>query len=240
MKVFTTINPNGNFEAQNEALLSWSSKYDVYSVNTADEIEKIKTTYPYITFLETGDTYSYNNKKLIKLNSILNCIKKTTGDRHFCIVNSDIILNNKVNLNKVLNDDYLQNGIVIATRYEVNEDDKITHPFTAGYDVFIFDIRNIDILFNDNYVIGMPWWDYWVPSISLKFKLEVYHIKNKAFFHRTHETNYNDESWVIFGEHLYRDIIISIMKRDIKGVDIGTFCEKTKENIVKKQINIKI
>ena len=34
MKVFTTINPNDNFDAQNEALLSWSEKFDVYSVNT--------------------------------------------------------------------------------------------------------------------------------------------------------------------------------------------------------------
>ena len=34
--------------------------------------------------------------------------------------------------------------------------------------IFIFDKKNIDILFNDNYVIGMPWWDYWIPIISNK------------------------------------------------------------------------
>lgn len=240
MKVFTTINPNDNFDSQNEALLSWSEKFEVYSVNTINEIEKIKEIYPYISFIETEDTYAYKNKNLIKLNSILDSIKKVADDRHFCIINSDIILSKKNTFSKILNDEYLNNGIVISTRYEIDENNKITNPFISGYDVFIFNIKNIDILYNENFVIGMPWWDYWIPSISLKFLLNVYHIKNKVFFHRTHETNYNEESWVNFGEHLYRELIIKIMKKDIDGIDIITFCEKTKENIVKKQINIKI
>lgn len=240
MKVFTTINPNDNFDAQNEALLSWSNKFEVFSVNTSDEIEKIKDLYPYVKFIETKNTYPYKNKKLIKLNSILDAIKSVGDDKYFCIVNSDIILKKNIKFSKILNNEYLQNGLVIATRYEVDENDKTTHPFTAGYDVFIFDIKNIDVFYNDNYVIGMPWWDYWVPVISLKFLMNVYHIKNKVFFHRTHETNYNHESWTLFGEHLYKDLILTIMKRDIPGVDIGMFCEKTKEHIVKKQINIKL
>jgi hypothetical protein len=240
MKVFTTINPNDNFESQNEALLSWFEKFEVYSVNTSEEIDKIKEIYPYVKFVETTDTYEYKNKKLIKLNSILDAIKKTGEDRHFCIVNSDIILSKKNTFSKILNDEHLNNGIVISTRYEIDENDKITHPFVAGYDVFIFDIKNIDILYNDKFVIGMPWWDYWVPSISLKYLLNIYHIKNKVFFHRTHETNYNHESWVIFGEHLYRELILNIMNKNIEGLDINTFCEKVKENIVKNQINIKI
>jgi hypothetical protein len=41
MKVFTTINPNDNFEAQSKAVSSWSNKYQVYSVNTKEEIEKV-------------------------------------------------------------------------------------------------------------------------------------------------------------------------------------------------------
>ena len=34
MVVFTTINPNGNFEAQNEAMSSWALKFTIFSVNT--------------------------------------------------------------------------------------------------------------------------------------------------------------------------------------------------------------
>jgi hypothetical protein len=240
MKVFTTINPNGNFDAQNEALLSWSKKFEVFSVNTVNEIESVSELYPYVKFIETIDTYTYKNKNLIKLNSILDAIKFVGGDNQFCITNSDIILKRNTDLSKVLNNRHLQNGLVISTRYEMNDDSEITHPFTSGYDVFIFDIKNIDVLYNENYVIGMPWWDYWVPIISLSVPMSIYHIRDKVFLHRTHETNYDQESWILFGEFLYKDLITNIIKRDIPGVDIPSLCEIVKAHIVKRQIDVKL
>ena len=60
MNIFTTINPNGDFETQNEALSSWASKFSVYSVNTKNDIDKIGDLYPYIKFIETEEIYLYN------------------------------------------------------------------------------------------------------------------------------------------------------------------------------------
>jgi len=34
MNVFTTINPNGNFEAQNEAMSSWALKFTIYMIDS--------------------------------------------------------------------------------------------------------------------------------------------------------------------------------------------------------------
>jgi hypothetical protein len=249
MNVFTTINPNGNFEAQNEAMSSWASKFTIYSVNTKNDINKVKDLYPYIKFIETDDTFNFNisefrnppfaninkNKKLIKLNSILESIKKTKG-QYFCIVNSDIILKTE-KLNNLINNKYLSKGLIISTRYEL-EGDIVTRPFSSGYDIFIFDKKNIDILFNDNYVIGMPWWDYWVPIISLKY-LILYHIDDQIFFHRTHDTNYNPEYWIKFGEHLYKDVVLDIIEEDI-NIDIFKFCTIIKKHIERKQININL
>lgn len=45
MKVFTTINPYGNFDAQKEAILSWTKFYEVYSVNSEEEINLAKDLY---------------------------------------------------------------------------------------------------------------------------------------------------------------------------------------------------
>jgi len=249
MNVFTTINPYGNFEAQNEAMSSWASYFTVYSVNTKDDISKVKDLYPYIKFIETKDTFDFNisvfmnppftntnkNKRLVKLNSILDSIVKTKG-QYFCIVNSDIIIKTD-QLNSFINDTYLSNGLIISTRYEL-EGDVVTRPFSSGYDIFIFDKKNIDILFNDNYVIGMPWWDYWIPLISLK-SLNLYHIDEQIFFHRTHDTNYNPEYWIRFGEHLYRDIVLNMIGKDI-NVDVFTFSHVIKKHIENKQINIKL
>ena len=236
--IFTTINPNGYFEVQNNALLSWSSKFDVYSVNTSSEIEKIKDLYPYIKFIETDDTYDYNGKIMIKLNGVLNAIKKVSP-RYFCIINSDIILDKKVG-KSLFNDKYLYDGVILATRYEIDKD-KPFYAFVSGYDMFIFDIKYIDILFNNNYVIGLPWWDFWVPLISYKALLKIYHIKNQVIYHKTHETNYEHDSWVKFGGHLYKDIVIDLMKLNGNpDVSVEEFCSITKKFIESKHINIKI
>jgi hypothetical protein len=90
MKVFTTINPNGNFDAQLEAINSWSNKYEVYSVNTKEEIEKISSVYTSVKFIETDITYQYNNKKLIKLNSILNDLRIAHKDQDTIKIDSEM------------------------------------------------------------------------------------------------------------------------------------------------------
>lgn len=233
MKVFTTLNPNGNFEAQNEAMSSWSLKYDVYSVNTKEEIERIKDIYPYINFIETNNLYIDGKKKLIKLNAILDAIKQI-GNEYNCIVNSDIILSSidDINTNNFIDD------LIIATRYEL-VDDLITEPFINGFDVFIFNIKNIDKFYNDNYVIGMPWWDFWIPTIAITYNLKVYHIDNTIFLHRTHPTNYSDENWVKFGELFYIDVFLKIMKYPIKAT-VYDICTNVKIFIDKKLIKINI
>jgi hypothetical protein len=248
MKVFTTINPNGNFEAQNEAMSSWASNFTIYSVNTKQEIEIIKDLYPYIEFIETSDTYNYKGKKLIKINAILSAIKKIDED-YACIINSDIILNDKIDINFLLKDRYLDNGIVISTRYEL-DNDKIPYPFTSGYDLFLFNKKNIDLFFNNNYVIGMPWWDYWIPIIANKNKFNIYHVNSKLIYHKTHQTNYDGDVWNEFGQSLYKDIVSKKgfwstadgkVVSDIKNhADIYSFCTSIKKFIEKEQININL
>jgi len=232
MKIFTTINPYGNFESQNEALLSWSKYYEVYSVNPVDEIEIAKEKFPYINFIETSNLYQYGNKKLVKLNAILDAIK-STGCKYCGIVNSDIIIKTKIESKHLVGSDLL-----IATRWELDEVNK-PYPFNNGYDFFGFKTDIIDIFYNDNYVIGMPWWDFWIPLIVIKLGFKVNHIKSPVIFHRTHETNYDSDIWITFGEHLYRDIIIGLVKRQI-DVDVFSFGTIVKKFIESKQNNIKV
>lgn len=231
MKVFTTINPYGNFEAQNEALLSWSKYYDVYSVNLLEEIEVAKDKFPYVKFIETDDIFIYDKKKLVKLNAILNSMKKVESKK-FAIVNSDIILKRDIPTK------FLTADLTIGTRWELDDVNK-PYPFNNGYDLFIFNKDIIDFFINDNYVIGMPWWDFWIPLIAIKAQLSVNHIKNEIIYHRTHQTNYDPDVWIKFGEYLYKDIILNLMKRKI-DVDIYTFCNVVKKFVESKQKNIKI
>lgn len=229
MNVFTTINPNSNFEVQFEALNSWSKFYKVYSVNPSDEADLIKENYPFVNVIETDDIFNYDGKKLVRLNAILNAIKSIGG---ICaITNSDIILKKQIKLGKLSND------LIIASRWEL--DDGQTYQFQNGYDLFIFDSKIADLFMNKNYVIGMPWWDYWIPLFASKLGLKIKHINNQVIFHRTHSTNYDGNIWISFGELLYNDIIIQLMRREI-NIDVYNFCTLVKGFIVKKQINFKV
>ena len=240
MKVFTTINPNDNFEAQSKAVSSWSNKYQVYSVNTKEEIEKINSLYPNVTFVETKDTFNYKTKKLIKLNSILSAIDITCKSETVAIVNSDILLNQNLQIN--INQRYLVNGLFIGTRYELDGDKK--YPFIYGYDVFIFNSKYTNIFKNDKYVIGMPWWDYWVPLACIKSGINLYHIKDELIYHKTHETNYDMNIWLEFGKNLYQDIVVDTFNKKMSLEDfiIGNEGEQMdiKKFIEYKQINVSV
>ena len=85
----------------------------------------------------------------------------------------------------------------------------------------------------------MPWWDFWIPLISIKAGVKVYHIKNHLISHRTHKINYDKDVWVKFGEYLYEDIMINLLQNAIKE-SVYVFCSGVKDFIEKKQINIKV
>ncbi len=233
MKIFTTINPYGNHDAQKEALSSWCRDYDVYSTNTKEEIEVARELYPQVNFIETDYFFEYGGKKLIRLNSILDSIK-SIGPRYCAIVNSDIISSGWISPDKNM----LKDGIIVATRWEI-DGDKDPYPFNNGYDLFVFDTKYLELFRNANYVIGMPWWDFWIPIIALKAGLKVYHIKNRLIHHRTHPTNYDSDVWIKFGEFLYSDIMLGIMKNPVLDVNVYDFCKGCKIYIEKNLINIK-
>ena len=238
MKVFTTINPYGNFDAQREATLSWCKIYDMYSVNTEEEINIIKHLYPEVNFIKTENIYQIGTKKLIKLDAILDAIK-LTDSKKCMIVNSDIILSRKINIDKKFD-----NSLVIATRWELGE--VPSYPFTDGYDLFIFDRRILDLFYNKNYVIGMPWWDFWLPIVANRVGIPIYHIKNQLIQHRTHKTNYEKEIWHSFAKLFYSDIkkLGGFWKIDESilinpDMEDGIFCSHIKNFIESNQINIK-
>lgn len=227
MKVFTTINPYGNFDAQTEALLSWTKYYEVYSVNPSNEIEIAKEKYPFVNFISTDQIYEYSGKKLVRLIGIIDAIKKN-ADGQVAIVNSDIILSKKIEIEK-------PNDVIISTRWEL--DDGKTYPFTNGYDLFIFDSKFAELFYNKNYVIGMPWWDFYIPFIAIKAGLKLYHLKSDVIQHRTHPTNYDSDTWIKFGEFLYNDLMITIMKNPM-SISVFDFCIGVKKFIEKNQIDI--
>ena len=238
MIIFTTIAPN-NLEAQTEAINSWRKYYEVYSVNSQEEINQLTELYPQVKFIPTEELYyTAGNKTLVKVSGILKAIQNINS-KYNAIVNSDIILSSKVDPKSLCNKKTLEKAMIIGTRYELNE--LPPEPFKAGYDVFIFDIKMVKHLMNDKYVIGLPWWDYWMPIAILKSLYDVYHIKNKAIFHRTHTTNWDQGYYDSFGLTLYHDLVKKGMMNEVHpSTKISELAMGMKGYVEQFQKNIKI
>lgn len=237
MKIFTTINPNDNYESQLEATKSWMTKYEVFSVNTSEEIESIKYLYPYINFIEAKDIYQYKNKKLIKLDAILDAMSEHGGE-YSCFMNSDIILNN---IDIKINERHLNNGIYISTRYE-NDNGKISK-FVWGFDFFCIHKNYLNLFKNKDFAIGLPWWDYWVPICAFMSNLNIYHLDYELFYHKTHELNYDMKKWKDLSEKLYQKLIVDIIESEEfkfeKFITADEGVMNIKRFIDKKMINLK-
>lgn len=205
MRIFTTLNPNGNFKSQFEATTSWLKNNEVISVNTKEEIEKIQHLYTDVIFVETDNTYNYKNKKLIKLNGILDAMYEHGGE-YSIFMNSDIILNNNYDIK--INERYLNNGIYICTRYEI--DGENIYKFKYGFDFFCIHKNYLNLFKNENFAIGLPWWDYWLPVCAYMYNLNLYHIDYELNHHKTHQLNYDMEKWNDLAKDLYKDLIKKI------------------------------
>lgn len=243
MNVFTTINPNGDIESQIYSTDTWASKFKVYSVNTKEEILKIKDKFKNVEFIETDKTIDVNGRKLIKLNGILDAIVMKKS-KYSCITNSDTILNKSIDPKKLFSKKHLDDGIIVSKRYEL--DGEKIYRFEGGYDLFVFDIKNIKIFYNEEFALGMPWWDFWIPMMADRFLLKLYFTKNEVIYHKTHDTNYSDDSWELFGFRFLSEIMKMGLK--VNMVDgskhffenNGQLCEVCKNFIESKKIYIKI
>jgi hypothetical protein len=243
MNVFTTINPNGDIESQIQSTNTWTSKFKVYSVNTKEEILKIKDKFKNIEFIETDKTIDINGRKLIKLNAILDSIVMKES-KYSCIINSDIIFNNSIDPDKLFSKKHLDDGIIIGSRYELDGDKK--YLFEDGYDLFIFDIKNIKIFYSDNFALGMPWWDFWIPMMADRFLLKIYNTKNEVIYHKTHDTNYSFDLWETFGNRFLAELIKMGLKVNRASgsshffENNGQLCKVCKNFIESKKIDIEI
>ena len=243
MNVFTTINPNGDIESQIYSTDTWASKFKVYSVNTKEEILKIKDKFKNVEFIETDKIIDVNGKKLIKLNAILDAIVMKKS-KYSCITNSDIILNKSINPKRLFSKKHLDDGIIVSKRYELGGEN--IYQFEDGYDLFVFDIKNIKIFYNEGFALGMPWWDYWVPMMADRFLLKLYFTKNEVIYHKTHETNYSYDNWELFGNRFLAELISMGLKISTKDGEKhffennGQLCQVCKNFIESKKISIKI
>jgi hypothetical protein len=203
--VITSVNPFGDSEWQLECANSFiHSGHDVISINTAEEISKLKSlNYPgrleCITDLETGKSL-YGKPVPLILPALKRTIAKNKK-QHYILTNSDIYYDGrKPCVHAVLGG----KDAIALTRVEVEIipgakplRDKKGH-YRGGLDIFIFSNKGLQktISFIEchdkiihNMAFGIPGWDYMLGGIMLK-KLNASIADGNLFQHKQHQQAY--------------------------------------------------
>lgn len=212
--VGTSLMPR-RIDEQRAAVDSWRSLgFDVISVNTAVEIERLKPLFPDIRFERTDRTAeALCGRPLVFLDTCLEALDRSGS--HVCgIINSDIVLPDSPACGAALAEQ-ARGRLLFGSRLNVATlQSEHGWVYEGGYDYFLFDRSIIGCLLNSGMVIGSPWWDYWVPLAAALAGFPIAMPCDVKALHCTHELGYSKGIYLHFGE-----ILLAAASRLIEGLD---------------------
>jgi len=205
--IATSLFPSGG----SNQLLAYNSwlmlGFKVISFNCRAEIELLQKGYPAVTFIEVSRTAQVKaGKPLVYLDDILNNLQKLPY-RYLGYVNSDVVLLDKNQDNEYLIESIKkqldQGQLLYASRLDVESfEDMQGVEYAKGYDLFFFNRFVLAKLPAADYIIGLPWWDYYLLVAAVINGITLAKIDNPLLVHKKHEFFYKAELWYEFAEKM--------------------------------------
>ena len=209
---------------QMACIKSWiDNGFEVYTINSRHEkIPEILR--PLVKCLTVErDAFFETGKHILFMSDILNEIKNIVSDEPFCITNADVILRKDSGLSKIV-PEVKEKMMMVERRNDFKHfDQQVTTPFRWGFDLFVFHSKDIPILENNEFVIGMPWWDYFLPLACFFSGMSRFRAKNPLIYHLEHTERWNGALWTKYGEIFVRSI--SSLAYATNGVEKGHSAE---------------
>src|SRR5262249_11883631 len=127
----------------------------------------------------------------------------TAGDEDvFVLLNADVAVLPGGELSATLSAE-VAGALVMSQRVDVT--DPAPHRgsrYAFGYDFFAFGRELPPKLPTTDFVLGEPWWDYWLPIAAALAGGGLKRVDHALTTHLVHETAYGDERWVAVGRRL--------------------------------------
>ncbi len=247
LTIVTSIAPRG-LDHQQKAIASWLALgFKVVSLNCHEEIDVLRDAFPAVGFVEVSrDGRAHTGRPLIYFDDIL-AYYRDTGDSICGIVNSDILIKDDPSFYDII-DREAMNHLVYGSRVDVQDmDNRAGGVYRGGFDFFFFPRTFIDLYPSSTFMIGMPWWDYWVPAIALLKGMGVKRLDSFYAFHEYHEINYSEEHYLGFGRQfatLIRPLLSAETEadfpllNDIEAVDIPRLGANTTRFLEKHSLSL--
>jgi hypothetical protein len=180
--LFTSISPRlggDELEYHKSCIASWrSAGFEVVTVNGYSEVPRIAALELDVRIFSSAQA----GKPLIR--DILSCIAEKNC-RYAGIINADCALLPYPELSAHLKDG-LEGKLVLAERVDVDARSMPQGDSCGGFDAFFFDATTLPSDFDDNFQIGVPWWDYWFPMAVLAEGGQIVNLTTPLLTHRNH------------------------------------------------------
>ena len=197
--VATSLAPK-DFENQKQALASWKRLgFNIVSINVPEEIAILQSYFADINFVAAKrDGRSSFGKPYIYFDDFLSYFKNSEFN-FFGIINSDIYLKEEEgHWPAILGE--AAGSVVFGSRMDVRSMNDLNGTmYDSGFDYFFFDRKAISCYPQEEFCIGVPWWDYWAVVIPIINKVPVKKVENSVAYHIRHDKKWNHQFLVDLG-----------------------------------------
>jgi hypothetical protein len=187
-------------DEQRAALRSWrDAGWTVVSVNSAAEAAALRDHFPDVTFKIIAQPFlDRRGRPCVPIADLIKAAKESSFD--ICgIINSDIEFHGDAAFINTLRRE-VPGALVFGNR--IDYPDAQRHggrAFRLGYDFFFWQRENSALLENSPMVLGLPWWDFWLPLYAYAQGLRTKRLVTSSMGHITHPIGYDFRSFVMWG-----------------------------------------
>lgn len=185
---------------QRLAVRSWIKLgFAVTSLNPPDEHGFLRQAYPEVKLATAPrDGRAVVGKPCVYFDDILAYLK-TSRAEVFGIINSDVFLEGDASLVDLLCAE-AKGALVFGSRLEAGSPHSATGwTYRLGYDYFFFDRCLLDAYPKSDFMLGIPWWDYWAPMVPVQNKVPVKYLDSPIAYHVSHPVDYSKAQLLSFG-----------------------------------------
>ena len=199
------------YKWQSLCINSWiNSGHEVVSFNEIDEIQILKQIYTNINFIpSTRTTREINGRPLIYISDAFSAVKYFDSSR-IAICNADVFITMQSEQLKALTQ---AKDITFSNRININNIDDTTGTLFGGIDYFNMSLDFVNKLPEVVFAIGLPWWDYWLPSFAICNGYKIHKLvdsnSNPILLHKIHKDVWNEADFCILGEHFFENLYSS-------------------------------
>ena len=198
--VVTSFMPR-RIEAQRAALQSWrAAGLSVVSVNSRSEAAAVREHFPDVTFkLIDRPIEDIRGRPFVPIRAMIQAAKELSAD--ICgIVNSDIEFRGDGSFFDLVRRE-APGALVFGNRIDVADAAaRSGKAFRNGYDFFFWSRENSDLLEETPMVLGLPWWDFWLPLHAHSQGLKTKRVVTSAMIHLVHPIGWDTPNFVKMGQ----------------------------------------